>query len=281
MARFTLVVAKHDTEPNAARYDDFVRALGDTLRALGHEVTGLDRPGRLIMFNTGNMDDPAKQLPDDAILFNTEQIAAASFPRNMMTAYATHRKRVVWDYSKANAEVLRDALGMERVVLCSPGYVSSMTRIESISEEDVDVLFYGAVNARRTEILGAIESSGLTVKRLYGIYGTERDRWIARSKVVLNLHFGFERGAVFEIFRCSHLWANRKCVVTENGGLDRAIEALAMEGCVYVDKEKIVETCLRLCRGPVSQRRMYANRGFDMFSKIDFSIHVRRALEQS
>lgn len=277
--KFTIVVAKHDTEPHTARYDDFVRALGDSLRDLGHEVTGLDNPGRLICFNINNTSDPAGQLPEDAILFNTEQLAAMKNPRLGMTAYETHRKRVVWDYSESNAAVLRDQLGMERVVMCPVGYHRSMTHIESAAVQDVDVLFYGALTPRRTEVLYSLKRTGLNLKCLYGVYGAERDAWIARSKVVVNLHYGFEYDSVFEIFRVSHLLANSKCVVTEAGGVDKLLEDFASY-LASAKRKDIATMCEQLVRDDVA-RRGYERWGFTYFNRTCLTDNVRLALEQS
>lgn len=280
--RFTIVVAKHDTEPNAARYDDFVKALGDALIALGHEVTGLDQPGRLIMFNANNMTDPTGELPEDAILYNTEQIAAVGTPKFAMMAYKAHQKRVIWEYSDANVKVLRGALGMQRIVMCPVGYISSMTHITPVLEEDIDVLFYGALNARRMEVLDALKVAGLKVKLLYGVYGAARDAWIARSKIVLNLHFGFEHGSVFEIFRVSHLLANKRCVVSEaGGGVDEKLEDFARRATSYVPRTEIVERCVTLASGWQKIRHVCAEQGFKEFKKTNLVDNVRYALEHS
>ncbi len=280
MSRFTLVIAKHDTEPHTARYDDVVRAIGDSLKALGHELTGIDDPGRLIMWNMNNVSDPAGNIPEDAILFNTEQTAAVSYARNVMTAYETHRDRVIWDYSEANARVLRDQLGMKRVVVCPIGYIPTMTTIEKVPEQDIDVLFVGALSPSRQCILSDIERAGLKLKVLYGMYGKERDKVIARSKVVLNLHYGFEHKAVFEIFRVSHLLANHACVVTEAGGCDPALESLAKQTCAYVPRARIVETCKKLVDS-FRLREMQAAIGFSAFTRTNMVDNVRIALEQS
>lgn len=278
MSRFTIVVAKRDIEPHTARYDDFVKALGDALVALGHEVVGLDNPGRLIMFNTTNMFDPTGQLPADAIMFNTEQLAAVATPKFIFPSYNENKKRVIWDYSDANAKVFRE-LGCERVVHCPIGYIPSMTTIEPACE-DVDVLFYGSLPARRAEILTALADAGLAVKHLYGVFGKERDEWIARSKIVLNLHYGYDYGAVFEIVRVSHLLANKKCVVSEAGGVDDELEALASQSCCYIKRDQIVDVCKSLCRDN-SRRQFYAERGFQAFAKIALIANVRHALELS
>lgn len=46
------------------------------------------------------------------------------------------------------------------------------------------------------------------------VMGDERDQYIARAKVVLNMH-RFQETKVFEIARVSYLLANRKAVVSE------------------------------------------------------------------
>jgi len=93
------------------------------------------------------------------------------------------------------------------------GYMPQMTRIPK-NAQPVDVLFYGSMNYRRNRVLSKLSGTGLTVKWLpLGTYGADRDRWIARSKVVLNVHY-YTPG-VMESVRLSYLWANRKCVVTE------------------------------------------------------------------
>lgn len=280
MSRFTIVVAKHDTEPNAARYDDVVRALGDSLKELGHEVTGLDNPGRLIMFNVNNMNDTGRLLPEDAILFQTEQITAVKNPELLMLAYKENQNRVVWEYAESNARVLLDKLGMRRVVMCPIGYHPSMTRIEPAQKQDIDVLFYGALPPRRTAILAELGNAGIAVKTLYGVYGKDRDRYIARSKIVLNLHYGFDGGAVFEIFRVSYLLSNGKCVVTEDGGTDEKLEAFARQATMYVAKDKLVERC-RYLVDHEQDRQHIARKGYEEFKKTSMVDNVRQALERS
>jgi hypothetical protein len=94
------------------------------------------------------------------------------------------------------------------------GYMPQMSRIPKPQLQPVDVLFYGSMNERRLRILNKLVIRGLYVKVLrLGTYGAERDKCIAGSKVVLNVHY-YTPG-IMEMVRLSYLWANRKCVVTE------------------------------------------------------------------
>ncbi len=277
MSRFSVGIMKRDTYVHAACFEEAAHAVSAALRALGHELADFDKPGRLIMFGVNNSIPVDGAIPDDAIVYNTEQLAAFDNPTKLMLNFERWKHHVIWDYSQTNVEALR-ALGATRVVHCPLGYMPSMQNIDPVKDEDIDVLFYGAVNPRRAEILEALEATDLNVKRLYGVYGKDRDDMIARSKIVLNLRF-YEKG-IFEIFRCSHLFANRKCVVSEEGHQDPELEAFAQRATAYVSRDKIVDRCLTL----VSRhelRDVQAARGFLEFSETSMVDNVRKALEAS
>ena len=278
MSRFSIGIAHRNTNAHVACFEDFAEALADALRALGHEVVGFDNPGRLILFGAGRMVDNVVVMPKDAILYNTEQVASSIGAQQF--DFERHADKVVWDYSESNIEFLR-ANGAKRAVHCPIGYVSSMSKIAPV-EEDIDVLFYGSMNARRRNILDALDKEGLHVEYVYGKYGAERDHYIARSKIVLNMHF-YDK-PVFEIFRVSHLLANKKCVVSEGGGQDATLEAFAAKATMLVPYGSLVATCKSLLDhdGDASvARRQIADKGFEEFKKLDLVENVRRALEQS
>ena len=59
-------------------------------------------------------------------------------------------------------------------------------------DRDVDVLFFGLMNPRRAALLAAVNASGLAVHVLTGetmTFGGALDGILARTKIVLNLHF--------------------------------------------------------------------------------------------
>ena len=56
----------------------------------------------------------------------------------------------------------------------------------------MDVLFFGLMNPRRAALLAAVNASGLAVHVLTGetmTFGGALDAILARTKIVLNLHF--------------------------------------------------------------------------------------------
>ena len=84
------------------------------------------------------------------------------------------------------------------------------------------------------------------------------------------------------MFRVSHLLANHKCVVTEDGGCDPTLEHWAEKSgaMFYVPRRQIVELCRELV-ADVSLRRTQALLGYESFRKTSLADNVRIALEAS
>ena len=191
--------------------------------------------------------------PRRAILFNLEQLSPGS-PWWSERYLDLLRRRPVWDYSARNVALLR-SMGIA-ATLCEVGHADALRRIVPRETRDIDVLFYGSVNDRRRAALLALEDAGLRVVALFGIYGAARDDYIARSRIVLNLHY--DEGRLFEVVRVSYLLANGCCVVSETG--DDPEAERAYEGAVaFTSYEGIVPTCLALLRDDARRRALGAN----------------------
>jgi predicted O-linked N-acetylglucosamine transferase (SPINDLY family)/SAM-dependent methyltransferase len=233
------------------------------LKRLGLPVTFLEPAlpaSRAIIFGAHLLDaDAVRAIPVEAIIFNSEQIDADSpwLTGPYMDALRTHQ---VWDYSAENAQRLaqRGVKGVQHVAL---GYLPELSRIAP-AVEDIDVLFYGSLNPRRQVILEELQRRGLKVTALTGCYGEARDQYIARSKVVLNLHY--YESKVFEIVRVSYLLSNFKAVVAECG-TDTSIEPDLLQAMCAVPYDHLVDACVELLQND-SARQALAQRGHAVFS---------------
>ncbi len=184
------------------------------------------------------------------------------------------RRYPVWDYSRANIERLA-ARNVPRPTHVPIGYVPELTPIAP-AHEDIDVLFYGSPDDRRRAVLDALSARGLRVESLFGIYGDSRDAWIARSKVVINVHLDGYKSQVFEIVRVSCLLANRRAVVSERGAHpseERDLEP----GIAFADYDELVDRCVELV-GDERARRELGERGYQAFSARSQVEILRRAL---
>ncbi len=237
---------------------ELVESFGHTLQDLGHRTTAginqIESQATNIVFGAHQLPRGFDQLPAHSILYNTEQIFPGSAVLNGALEELVARHET-WDYSRRNLQAWA-ARGLTAVRHLPIAYVAQLTRIAPAPTQDIDVLFYGQVNSRRLKILDALKARGLNLVVAGGVYGGERDALIARSKVVLNLHYYDTH--IFETARVSYLLANRKAVVAEVQA-DTEIDpryAAAVEARAYED---LVQGCLDLLADPVARRKREDN----------------------
>jgi hypothetical protein len=173
------------------------------------------------------------------IVYQLEQLSSAD------TAFAQKAKQIllyakdVWDYSPENIAFLA-GLGISAKHV-PVGYHKSLEQISVGQNKDVDVLFFGSKGDRRQKILSDIYSANkCTVKALFGLYGQERAAWIARSKIVLNIHY--YSAQIFEAVRVSYLVNNQCCVVSESS----AVYPYPGVSIPLVGYEDIAQTCFEI-----------------------------------
>ena len=205
-------------------------------------------------------------------MFNLEQIAehsAGTSPEHMQLLKTFE----VWDYNERNIAAL-NKLGIHRTKLCGIGYAEALSIIPNSEHKDIDVLFYGSLNDRRSRILQKLEKRNCKVGQMFGVYGKQRDEYIARSKIVLNLHF--YPAKVFEIVRVSYLLANRVFVVSEDSPAETCLTQLR-EGMAVCSYDDIVETCWYYLQHE-SKRQSIAETGFKLFSQMKQVDYLRKCL---
>jgi hypothetical protein len=230
---------------------------------------GLEDLGHTVHFNANNMMSDARNIligchladpavtdhvPNDTIVVNTEQIHVDEQPWNA-NIYRWTSKYETWDYSARNLAKLR-SLGIDHARYLKPGFHPKLRRIPNDVEQDIDVLFYGTIGPRRAAVLDALQARGLTVGIVSGgIYGAERDAFIARAKVVLNLHHYASH--IFEVVRAFYLMTNGKAIVGEVSPTT-AIDPDYMDGFHAAPYDALVDACVALVRDADRRRHLEA-----------------------
>jgi hypothetical protein len=274
--QFAVAVASPPNFQHSNAFREIAEGLHYALLALGHDSVITNRldldERRTIVLGANHLVHYGLKAPKKPIFYNLEQLGDDS-PWMALPAFVDLLRRYpTWDYSEANIEYLA-ALGLPRPTYVPIGYVPELTRIAPAAE-DIDVLFYGMLSKRRYAVLRDLHDKGLRVKWLSGILGASRDAWIARSKVVLNIHYWDAK--IFEIARVSYLLANRRAVVSERGA-DPALENELACGVAFADYDELVDRCVELV-GDERARRELAERGYQAFSARDQAAIVQRAL---
>lgn len=253
--RFAVAIVAPPGYPYAHAFREVAETVHYGLLALGHDsilTSRADHPDRrAIVFGSNTWGAEPVQLRPDAILYNLEQIYPGS-PWLTPALLDRLRRHRVWDYSRANIEALAE-LGIHDAVHVPIGYAPQLTRIPPAADEDIDVLFYGALVDRRLRVLRALRGEGVAVTALFGTFGAARDRAIARARIVLNMHLHETR--LFEVVRVSYLLANRRFVISESGqgGEDEAVFA---PGLVFADYDDLVATCRSYLDRPAERQRI-------------------------
>jgi hypothetical protein len=260
---YAVAIVSPEGYVHSLAFQEVAESIHYALLALGYDsvmTTNFDDPTRRYIVFGSNLVSmvPGLTLPANAILFNLEQFSPEStwIEPSLLDLF---RSYAVWDYSPVNIGLLAEQ-GITHVRHVPIGYVPELTRIPQDVPQDIDVLFYGSYNDRRRAILVALEERGVNVQTLFAVYGAERDAMIARSRIVLNLHF-FE-SKIFEIVRVSYLLANGRFVVSERGS-DAAHEALYESALAFSEYEDLVDTCIHYLNHE-DQRQAIAQAGFNL-----------------
>jgi hypothetical protein len=274
--KFAVTVVAPPGYPHSAAFLEVAETMHVALTALGHDsllTTEGQVPGRQnIVLGCNLLLNHPLPLAPDAILYNLEQVQMGSswFRPELLELF---RRYTLWDYSRRNVDAL-DALGVKVARLVPVGYVPQLTRIEQARDLDIDVLFFGSLNARRIAVIESLRAAGLRAEAVFGAYGKERDALIARAKVVLNVHF--YEAKVLEMVRISYLLANRCCVLSETSADPDEDDALA-EGVAFAAYDDLVARARELVADGALRRR-FAERGFELMRARPATEYLRAAL---
>lgn len=261
---------------HSGAYAEVSDSLHHALLGLGHHstqaVNALFSDATNIIFGA-DLLGPDEALPHNAVLVNLEQLEGNTLlPPHYMARLLRH---TVWDYSAANVRLLQ-ARSAKNPMQLPLGYVAQLTRIPvGNGEADIDVLFYGSLNPRRSAVLDQLSAAGVRVEKLFGLYGAERDAFISRSKIVLNMHF--YESKVLEVVRIFYLLANRVFVVSERGS--DATESARFEGGVaFCSYAQLASTCLHYLDNPPA-RDAIAAQGKALIQGCPQSAYLRHVLD--
>jgi len=282
---FHVVLVRPPGRPHARAFTEMVELVRAGLQRLGHHVTDSENRWESdavnIVFGAhhllGSMGAWPADMPPRCILYNLEPLTPGVLwtARWFQTGFSS--RYPVWDYSQANA-VYRANHGWSGAWYTVPvGYVPMWTRIDSRTQPDIDVLFYGSVSFRRRAVLDALIREGVKVQTLFGVYGSDRDAWIARARLVLNVHQ--MPNFPFESVRVAYLLANRKAVVAE-GNPEEELDAADWHlGIAWSSYRDLVVQC-QAWLANVKNRIALADRGFQIIQQFPEERILERALDQ-
>ena len=256
--KFNLCIIRPDGYVHAEAFWELAELLAYSLRDLGYDahisINEFGKGVRNIVFGGHLLSETSvSALPKSTIIFNTEQLYLEESSWNERVFQLGRRLRI-WDYSARNIERLQSE-GCRRAALVQIGYHRRLERITKQQNLDIDVLFYGSRNTRRTKIIRALLRRGLSVRCLFGVYGAQRDEYISRSKLILNIHQS--NAQIFEVVRVHYLVNNQIPVVCEVNPTTRIDDwwSGVVTGAAY---DQLVDRCVELVADQPTRERLAA-----------------------
>lgn len=150
-----------------------------------------------------------EQVPRGAIVYNCD-LPLIHFGTDAMRAVAA-RASEIFDFSARGVAAWR-RIGVD-AKHCPVGWHPTMRRFERSADPDIDVVFVGAINARRAKVLGALEAVGCAV-RSAPADREGRDEMLARARVSINMLY--YTSGVYPALRAAHLLSNEVPYVGES-----------------------------------------------------------------
>ena len=229
-----------------------------------------ERNNILIGWHQVGSTEVISNLPKNTILLNTEQISedTKDWGSNLTKNLQWVKSFETWDYSIKNIQSFKN-LGISNVKHLKLGYQKELARIQKLTK-DIDILFYGAINERRGAVIKSLRDLGLNVVTVHGAYGQERDNLIARSKIVLNMHF--YKSQIFEAVRVFYLLTNSVAVVGEVNP-ETTIDPHLLEAIHASKYEDLVKSCFDLINDDARREALekHAGNKFSKFSQATFT----------
>jgi hypothetical protein len=270
---FNIVLVQPDGYVHAMALHEIALLLHYSFESLGvpcnYQVNKLEAYATNIILGYQILSQAA-EIPDcDFIIYQFEQLSDREgwFRPEYLEMFG--RAREVWDYSQENIAFL-NARGIQHTKLVPLGFHERLATIAPV-KPDIDFLFYGCVNERRKRILEEV-STFASVHALFGTYGPERDQMIARSKIVLNIHF--YEAQIMEQPRISYLFNNRRFVLSENSPVNPYGASLATASI-----HQMVDTA-RYWLERSDERETMSQRGYDFIRQRPMTEYLRSVIAE-
>lgn len=275
MAKFNIVLTLSTVDEDrthAACFLEIAKLLQLALHDLGHTVVFEDtlcKDGVNIILGYQFLN--GQRLPPgyEYIIYQLEQLSETEgWPLHILETLRTDC--TVWDFSQRNIDFLAER-GIHAVH--KPlGFHRDMLKIHHAQKKNIDVLFYGSKNRRRIKIFKELRER-FNLKVLYGVYGAERDAWIARAKIVLSIHYYEVKD--FDDVRMSYLLNNKVFTIVEDTPHKKYEDFV-----LYVEYDGIVDACEYYLENHML-RKQIALKAHNKFAQYPETEFLARALAHS
>ncbi len=181
----------------------------------------------------------------------------------------------VWDYSIRNVKNLKKHINVPHVYVPLL-YMKHLTYKERlVTKKDIDILFMGAMNKRREDLLNKLRENGLNVyvADTYNLWDEERNKVVKRSKILLNIHY--YESAILETARLSYALSLGECFVISEPSTDKLLDREYSKFVNFGSNvEEIVKKCKKILELSEEMFKMRINTNFAKYKINNFKINL-------
>lgn len=197
------------------------------------------------------------------IIYQLEQMHDTSHWASEHTLKLLKQAHEIWDYDYSNIQWMRKNFRLDAKFFPMLSTQSLITTdIESETELDIDVLFYGYLHERRAKLLFNLQQKAagkFKIFNMYGIWGEELNEYISRSKIILNIHSS--EIAKQEQVRMFYPVINGRCVLSERSEYNYLGNSI-----VEVPYEKVSDAVISLLK--TGKWKDYASNSYMNYSDV-------------
>jgi hypothetical protein len=227
--------------------------------------------GLYIMFNL-NAFSMHDKLPLNFIAVQMEQTGVDDSRWMRQEYYDMLDKAIeVWDYSKVNIKNFSKKINViiKHVPIMYMDCIHNKNKL--LQKKDIDVLFMGSMNERRKKIIHDLKDNGINVHVApYNLWGQKRDNMLARSKIVLNIHF--YENAILETTRLSYVLSLGECIVVSEKSVDEELDTFYSQFVNFSSESTIVQDCKKILSIDEKTLKRRINIIHSLYSKHEFKV---------
>jgi len=152
------------------------------------------------------------KMPKRYVSFQIEQLTSNHF--NNKKLMQLKGAESIWEFSIINTLKYKDYIQYDKILFTIVPYCEMYQNIYyNFDNCEYDILFYGIVNDRRVKIINEL-SKKYKVFFKSNLFGKEKEEYIKKSKIILNLHY--YNFASLETTRINECLQYNKLILSEN-----------------------------------------------------------------
>ncbi len=244
---YNICILAAENNPHSACFMEVAMLLKYSLLSLGYScdigINKLASDRTNVLLGSNLLQETLFSFSGDYIIYQLEQLSDNEGWYSESMENLLKNATAVWDYSLQNIDFLKSK-GVNAKYL-PLGYNRALEIVPHNTNKDITMLFYGSVNKRRQTLRNIMmKRKNAKPHFVYGLYSKERNTLIARSKIVLNIHYYSTN--IFEAVRISFLLNNRCFIISEESPV---YPYTGVDMCL-VPYDKIIDSCFYYLEHP-------------------------------